>query len=263
MRKLLWAITAFLAVLSFSACKKKNKASEKQDSTKAKESAAPILRSETGVWPTPWWTAKAKVTLRSPAANLSFNMSIRAEQGKTLWFSANAFGLMEVARGIVTPDSVMALDKFNNRCYTGGTQSLGNYVPFQMELAQLQHFLMGRVFWDSLGLNQMRHVGDSTYVDGFQDDTQFSVATWQKYFLHRAHLNQNSGQTTLNLENSDFRLVGDTKIGFRKLLNSKQIVDKKEEKSSLEIEFTRFEFVAAKPEMPLDLPSDCERQAIR
>lgn len=263
MKNLQMLAVAVSMAFSFSACKKGNKSTSGDNREAGSEKGLPTLISETGTWPTPYWTAKAKVSIEHPGTNLSFNMVFRAEQGKALWFSANAFGLMEVARGMVTEDSVIALDKFNNQCYTGGTQSLKNYVPFQMGLSQLQHFLMGRVFWDSLGLNGMRQVGDSTYVDGVQDDTKFSVATWQKYFLHRATLNQNGGQMSLNLENTDFRQVGPTKIGFNKQLNSSQMVDKKEEKSSLKIEFSKFEFVSNRPEMPLDLPSDCERKPIR
>ena len=258
----LMVMTTFIA-FSFSACKKGSKSADGGNKKTETEKALPTLKSETGLWPTPYWTAKAKISIDHPGTNLSFNMVIRAEQGKALWFSANAFGLLEVARGIVTEDSVLALDKFNNQCYTGGTHSLKNYVPFQMGLNQLQHFLMGRVFWDSLSLNGIRQVGDSTYIDGIQDDTRFSVATWQKYFLHKATLNQGDGQMKLFLENLDFRNVGQTKIGFSKTLNSSQVVENKQEKSSLKIEFTKFEFVTERPEMPLDLPTDCERKAIR
>lgn len=263
MRKILWLAGVVAALVSFSSCKKKNKSTYKSDTTKTKEATLPILQSEIGSWPSPYWTAKAKISVKSSATNLSFNMTMRAEQGKALWFSANAFGLMEVARGMVTEDTVVAHDKFNNRCYTGGIQSLKNYVPFDMGLIQLQHFLMGQVFWDNLGLNNIRQVGDSTYIDGIRENTHLFVSTWQKYFLHKAHVNQNAGQILLQMENSDFRPVGPTKIGFRKKLNSSQVVDKKEEKSSLEIEFTKFEFVNSRPEMPLDIPADCERQAIR
>lgn len=259
-----WLLCFFSLVLLFSSCKKKKSTTSPNDSL-SKESASkiPALKTELADWPQPFWTAKAKVAIQHPGMNVSFQMSIRSEKDQRLWFSAQALGFIEVARGIVTRDSIIVLDKFNNNCYVGGLDGLESYVPFPLGISQLQHFLMGRVFWDSLFVEGRRQSGDSTYLSGNQGDIFYSGSIWQRYFLTSAQASTGENQTRVSLSNSQFKPVGNTWISYRKELQSSQLVDGKPQDSGLKIEFTRFEFVGQRPEMELEIPSGCERKLIK
>lgn len=257
-------LVATLILLSFSACKRKKgnggvKTAGKSDSLGR---VAP-LKTQWAEWPENFWTAKAKVSLQHPKMNVSFQMSIRCEKNECLWFSAQALGLFEVARGRINKDSMVVFDKINNRCMVGDLSTLENYVPFPMSIGQLQHFLMGRVFWDSLYVDERRVVDDSTFISGSQGDVWYSAAIGKQYFLTRAEAKSEETRAKVLMQNLLFKPIGNTLVAHRKEISSSQLVEGKPENSNIQIEFTRFEFVNKRPEMDLEIPKGCERQVIR
>lgn len=253
-----------LALLAFTSCKKGKKNPSITDSSTVSKPARPLpTPTEWADWPQPYWSAKAKVAVQHPGMNVSFQMSIRCEKGKCLWFSAQALGLFEVARGKITQDSIFVLDKINSRCLVGGLDGLQAYVPVPMGISGLQHFLMGRVFWDSLFVDRRRESGDSTYLAGNLGDITYSGSIWQRYFLADARARMDENQTQVSVRNLNFKTAGNTWIAFRKEINSSQVVAGKKQDSGLNIDFSRFEFVNQRPEMDLEIPDGWERQVIR
>ena len=250
-----------LMILASFSCKKKTKTSGEGATNSSSESKIPALKMVHDNWPQEYWTAKAKININHPGMNVSFNMTLRAEKNKQIWFSANAFGLMEVARGLVDNDSIRVWDKFNNRCLTGDLSALQGYVPITLDQRQLQHFLMGRVFWDSLTGGKIEEKGDSSYLMGSQGGINFKANIWQKYLLHKAFATD--PQFEVSLTNQNFKLISNILIPFEKSLQSNTTEDGKVQASSLKIEFTKFEFLNSKPDFSLELPADCQRQAIR
>jgi hypothetical protein len=255
-------ILAGFTIFSFS-CKKKEQdiSSDSGKTEKNKQARVPALIMEQDKWPQEFWTAKAKISINHPQMNVSFNMTLRAEKNKQIWFSANAFGLMEVARGLVDKDSVRVWDKFNNRCMIGSLDVLQGYVPIPLGLGQLQHFLMGRVFWDSLVAGKMEVRGDSSFVKGQQGRINFNASIWQKYLLHKAMATDS--QLEVSLVNQNFKPISNTLIPFEKALSSSQMENGKMQTSGLKIEFSKFEFLNTKPDFTLELPEDCKKQALK
>jgi hypothetical protein len=244
----------------FGACKKKPSAeSVKSDSKPQRE---PALRSEIQAWPSPYWTAKGKIYVSIAGNNMPVNITLRAEEGKMLWFSASAFGLMEVARGRIDRDSVRILDKFNNRCFRSRLSGLGSYLPVALSIKQLQHFLMGRVFWDSLEAGRQRVSSDSSFMQGTQAGVAFSASIFKQFQLVRASANM--GQTAnVSMENNSFKDVSGFPIAFGKEINSRSENSGKTNDSKIRIEFSRFEFLKAAPEFDFSLPEDCTPMEIK
>lgn len=254
----------FFVLLAFTSCKKGKGKVGGSDSSGVAKPARPLpTATEWAEWPQPFWTAKAKVSVQHPGMNVSFQMSIRCEKGQCIWFSAQALGLFEVARGKVTADSIFVLDKINNRVLVGGLDGLQSYVPVPMGIAGLQHFLMGRVFWDSLFIEGKKESGDSTFISGSQGDISYSGNIWNRYFLVGANARMDENQSQVSVRNLNFKSVGNSWIAYRKELNSSQFIKGKKEESGLNIDFSRFEFVGQRPEMDLEIPKDWERQVIR
>jgi hypothetical protein len=220
------------------------------------------LQSEYQNWPTPWWSAKAKVTFRSEGNSIPVNVNIRAEEGKALWFSATAFGLLEVARGRLDGDSLRVLDKVNNRCIRTAMAGFGSFLPLKTDIRQLQHFLMGRVFWDSLMRVQSKNMLDTLQLSGNQGDIAFRARLLGKYRLLQADADIQSGGQ-IRLQNSEFRDVSGFPVSFRKELSSKLPAGDKITEGGLKMEFTRFEFLNAAPEMEFSLPDDCSPMQLK
>jgi hypothetical protein len=233
------------------ACKQKK--TKTQDSISSEKK--PALQSEIQAWPSPYWSAKGKVYIQMGGSNIPVNLSLRAEQGKALWFSASAFGLMEVARGKVDQDSVRILDKFNNRCIRSGLQGLGNYLPVSMGIHQLQHFLMGRVFWDSLEAGNRLMKNDTLKISGLQAGVRYTADIMAKFNLIKADASLEGAD--INLKNNDFRDISGFPVAFDKELRSRTEFQGKTQEAGIRIDFSRFEFLQKAPDLDFALPDDC------
>jgi hypothetical protein len=256
----------FLALslfLGFSACKRKQKGSE----LKASKVLAPrdtALKSQFADWPHPYWTAKAKVSVKMGGNSIPVNLSIRAEKGKKIWFSATALGIMEVARGLLDQDSVRIWDKINGKCYANASGSLGQMLPVQMDVVQLQHFFMGRVFWDSLSLPQKKMLNDTLQVGGAQGNVQYKAAIWQNFLLCTARAIVSDPNGEVQLENTQFKDVSGYQVAYKKQIQSR-FTDAKGEASdhSLKWEFSKFNFVPESPDFSFSFPEDCQRTELK
>ncbi len=254
-------IWLLLIAVAFS-CGKKKEAKPADDATVKKE-LPPAILSEFVAWPQNYWIAKAKVNLTMQGNSFSVNLTIRAERDKCIWFSANAMGLLEIARGKIDTDSARLLDKFHNTCYVGGVDGLGAFLPVPMKLSQLQHFLMGKVFWDSLAAGQKRISGDTSFLAGNQGDALFRARILQKYNLLDANAALSNNEATVSLKNTNFKPVSGFPVAFQKEVASSVKEEGKLNETKIRIEFTRFEFVAERPDLDFELPSDCERKVIK
>ena len=243
-------------------CGKKKETKPSADGTQ-KGVQLPAILSEFIAWPQNYWVAKAKVNLTMQGNSFSVNLTLRAERDKCIWFSANAMGLLEIARGKIDADSAKLLDKFHNTCYVGGVDGLGAFLPVPMKLSQLQHFLMGKVFWDSLAAGQKRISGDTSFLAGSQGDASFRARILQKYNLLDANAALSNNDASVSLVNTNFKPVSGFPVAFKKEVQSRTKEDGKLNETQIRIEFTKFEFVAEKPDMDFELPSDCDRKVIK
>jgi hypothetical protein len=260
MKKFILAKLLIFTVLPFWSCKKKGPSqTDDKPQTEAKKNP-PALLMERDPWPLPYWTAKAKINLNHPGMNVSFSMTLRAEKDKQIWFSAQAFGLLEVARCLITQDSMKVWDKFNNRCMLGSHKKIEEFLPVSLGISQLQYFLMGRVFWDSLSFGIKDQRADSLLYKGQNGPFGFEAKVWQKYLLHTARAWDETSKSGLQLVNQNFKQSGNSLIPMNKDLKSSEWKNGKEEKSEVQIEFTKFEFTANKPVFELELPQDCSKE---
>lgn len=83
-------------------------------------------------------TLNAKVSGRfnGPDNKVSFSASLRMEKDKVIWASISVALGIEVARVKITPDTVLLVDKFNKKFFSGNfdylTKLLGTDINFEM-----------------------------------------------------------------------------------------------------------------------------------
>lgn len=91
-----------------------------------------------------YYKAKADVELVTPDGDRSFNAQIRSVLDSAAWVSVTPALGIEVARAVITSDSLKLLDKLNDRYWIGDTASAQARFGLQPSLALLQDALLGR-----------------------------------------------------------------------------------------------------------------------
>lgn len=91
-----------------------------------------------------YYGAKADVTMESPAGRRSFKAHVRVVRDSAAWFSVTPALGIEVARAIITPDSLKIIDKLHDRYWVGDTAQARTRFGVQPSLALLQDAFLGR-----------------------------------------------------------------------------------------------------------------------
>jgi hypothetical protein len=252
----------------FSSCRRGGPAASSgksgSDSVAAEKPAVkpPVMRPEFARWPGDYWTAKARLNLETGGTSLPVSLTMRAVRGESLWFSASAMGLMEICRGLVQGDSLVVWDKFRNQCFVAHDQGPGGSLPFSVGVKQLQTMLMGGVFWDSLSVSSKRSAGDTIFYQGSQAGTSWLAAVAGPDRLLGADVRIPDFGQSVQTTNGDFRDVRGFPVAFRKEIVSTVESNGKTSVTRMTLQFSRFEFVEARPETTLELPSGCERKPL-
>ena len=85
---------------------------------------------------------KADVSIESQGERKSFKNSIRIKKDSAIWMSISPALGIEVARVIITQDSIKLLDKWNDQYYLGGFDFLNEKFDTEINFTQLQDILI-------------------------------------------------------------------------------------------------------------------------
>lgn len=156
-------IIGVLFISMFTACKSKKKLTGNNRNvdtalfSKSQNGKDSLLRQN---WE--YLSTRIAVDYFSSEEDQSFNLSLRMRRDSIIWFSVSAIAGIQVMKGIVTRDSVKALDLFNKKYYCYGISSLGNRFGSDIGLSALQNLFIGNPILDSL--TYMKDSASSSWV---------------------------------------------------------------------------------------------------
>lgn len=86
---------------------------------------------------------KSRVAFSSPDFSQTFPATIHIKKDSIIWISV-AVGL-EVARGVITPDSAIFLDRLNRNVYQFSYKELSEFMGFDVSFGLVQSLLVGNM----------------------------------------------------------------------------------------------------------------------
>jgi hypothetical protein len=151
MSKFLIRILSFVVVFSmFSACKTQQKATAsvvtdiKPMVNKSVQELQDKLDSAS--FDLNYLTAKAAVVLIQDSNEISFNISYRSKKDSVIWISISPLLGIEVARLMITADSVKLLDKIHNKFEVTSFESINKLLQMKVNFEIVQALLYGNFF---------------------------------------------------------------------------------------------------------------------
>lgn len=91
-------------------------------------------------------TAKAAVVVIQDSSEISFNISYRSKKDSIIWISVSPLLGIEVARLMITADSVKMLDKIHNRYEVTSFESINKMLQMKVNFEIVQALLYGNFF---------------------------------------------------------------------------------------------------------------------
>jgi len=97
-----------------------------------------------------YFSGRMAVDYYSKDEEQSFNLALRMRKDSIIWFSVSAVAGIQVMKGVITNDSIRALDLFNKRYYAYGISTLGKKFGADIGLRELQNIFLGNPIFDTL-----------------------------------------------------------------------------------------------------------------
>lgn len=186
-------LTALAALAVLGACgprKQLIRFGNDPDRTLPARSTEKILHAALAVDPiaTRYYSAKADVELVLPDGRKSFKAHVRCSMDSAAWISVVPALGIEVARALLTPDSVKLLDKLHDQYWIGDTAAAKAKFGLQPSLALFQAALLGR----PIGLDpEEKYRSD-------REDGQYTLTSKEKRRFVRAAEDLQPGDTLQN-----------------------------------------------------------------
>ncbi|MBV6429465.1 MAG: hypothetical protein KIPDCIKN_04024 [Haliscomenobacter sp.] len=151
---------AFLAGLSFS-CSTAKKAGT---ASPADASALFLRKLEARQLHAAWFEAKARIDYDDGDMAVKASATIRMQKDSAVWVAIRKLGF-EVARVLITPDSLFYIDRFNNEFGAYGLDYLSQEYHAPSNLAALQNLLLGNLVYFNPAARILKPEADQLWIE--------------------------------------------------------------------------------------------------
>ena len=86
--------------------------------------------------------SKAKMHFESGDQKQNFTANFRLKKGEVIWVTISGFGI-EVARALITPDSVKAIERINKNAYVYTYKDIQKLINLEVDFSTLQDLIIG------------------------------------------------------------------------------------------------------------------------
>lgn len=189
---------------------------------------------------------KAKAVLSINDKSNDVNMNFRIKNNDVIWVSVTALAGLEVARALITPDSVKILNRLDNVYIKKPFSYIYEFTNEQINFRTLQSILIGNTvpefITDSTELNME---SDEAKLRSILGGLTYNLRVSSQNKVVFMNLNDQVAKQELNANYSDFILVNQEQIPHAVLMDSKV----KTKKFLLDLKFLKVDL-----DGPLELP---------
>lgn len=149
---LFFVVLLFFSVMTITtlpSCKTSGKTVKIKEEKKTEDKSAPDLQSliEQHSFTANSMSAKASVRYKTATGdNTEFNINMRMLKDSAIWISISPLLGIEVARVMLTPDSVMYMDRMNNKYALNNYNYLNRMFDVNVDFEIIQGILTGNLF---------------------------------------------------------------------------------------------------------------------
>lgn len=189
---------------------------------------------------------KSKVVLNINDKSNDVNMNFRIKNNEVIWVSVTALAGLEVARALITPDSVKILNRLDNVYIKKPFSYIYEFTNEQINFRTLQSILIGNTvsefITDSTELNME---SDEAKLRSILGGLTYNLRVSSQNKVVYTNLNDQVAKQELTANYSDFILVNQQQIPHTVVMDSKV----KTKKFLLDLKFLKVDM-----DGPLELP---------
>ena len=192
------------------------------------------------------FSGKAQTKLDINGDNNDVTLNIRIKHDQKIWVSITAIAGIEVARALITPDSIMLINRLQSLYLREPFSYINKFAGDQVNYKTLESIMIGNAMPELLNENSDVQTSDGiTTLSGNLQDLVYKVFIGADLKVDQTNLNdQNAGQS-LQVINSSFISAGNRVVPSQ--IDMSSIV--KDKKILVNLHYIKEEF-----DQPLDFP---------
>jgi hypothetical protein len=209
-------------------------------------------------------TAKSKLSFKSKDQDINnANVTTRVQKDSLIWMSVSVVGGIEVARILITRDSVTILDKIHREYSRYDFQTLSQRFNFAMNYDLLQALIVGNLPLPRRPAQKIKNERD--YLLLRQSEGKVLVDNYigeEDRKLKKLMVTEQPTKNTLRLDYEDFTALNNFVFPYTSLvtLNYQSSTDGQFYETLLQIRHSKVELVDKAPGFPFSIPSKYDRR---
>ncbi|WP_426292413.1 DUF4292 domain-containing protein [Dyadobacter endophyticus] len=207
-------------------------------------------------------TAKSKFSFKSAKQDFdNTNVNIRMKKDSIIWLSVTGVGL-EVARGIITRDSIVFMDKIHRDYFVFNYEQLSKQYNFDLNFDLLQSVIIGNMPFEMQEEGHFIKENDFYVLKQLVDRLEVDNYVAEKnQKLSRLKATEVPTQNTFTLDYEDFRETGGFLFPFMSHI-SLNVLSKERQKleTTMRLKHSKVELVKQSPGFPFNVPSSYKRK---
>lgn len=172
----------------------------------------------------------------------SISVSLRMQKNDTIWLSAKLFGLIPLAKALITPTHVKYYDKINHVYFDGDFRLLSHWLGTDLNFEKVQDLLIGQAIDD---LNQKDFVLKASLANGYQIAKKNDNLLKEEFLIDGDNFRLAGQQLTRKLQKQSVTITypayGEQEgVVFPKKIDIR--INQKEENTKINIDYRSLEF---------------------
>ncbi len=155
-----------------------------------------------------WFSAKARIEFDDEYQSATGTLSIKMRKDSLVWVSVKKFGF-EVARAMITPDSVYVINRLNNEYQVKDLGFIEREYNLPANLNMIQALLLGNpIFLGSAAQLTLDTTGGKFHLYNGQEgrpENHFWVGQSPRHTLERMSIKDNREERTLDIALEDYK----------------------------------------------------------
>jgi hypothetical protein len=151
------------------------------------------------------FSGKARTKINLNGASNDVTLNVRISSGQKIWVSITAIAGIEVARALITPDSVMLINRLQSVYVRKPFSYINGYAGKQVNYKTLESLLIGNAIPELLnGQEDLNMDGGNTVLSGDLQGVLFKLIIGPDMKVTQTNLNNQDAGQSLTVTNNTF-----------------------------------------------------------
>lgn len=205
--------------------------------------------------------ARSKIKFDSPDQHLSSSAIIRMKKDSVIWVSVSPALGFEAARALITPDTLLFVNRINKEYYAYNYQSLSKQIHFKVDFEMIQSAIIGNLILPREPEDEVEKK-ENTFVltQHFPPYVLRSAINAKSMRPESVMAEEMSKGNSMAIDYKEFQWVKDQAFPFATLISIVNKTDKGPQTTKIDIHHSKVEIEENAIKFPFSIPGKYEQQ---